>query len=224
MHEVAMTDPKSGHWTRRRLLQTLPAILSPMLVPAELRFAVGPTKVNPTKTAPFSRFVDVTSKAGLTQTMFYADPDHNTYIIEANGAGCAFFDYDNDGWMDIFLLSGTRLEGDPPEATNRLYKNNRDGTFTDVTEKAGLRAVGWANGVCVAAWKAFRQAPATASTTTTVMAHSPMSPLKPASPMLVGHKVCASATTTTMALRICTSPTTGKTASTATMETAHSLM
>ena len=49
-----------------------------------------------------------------------------------------------------FLLSGTRLEGDPPEATNRLYKNNRDGTFTDVTEKAGLKAAGWANGVCVA--------------------------------------------------------------------------
>jgi hypothetical protein len=51
--------------------------------------------------------------------------------------------------MDIFLLSGTRLEGAPPGATNRLYKNNRDGTFTDVTEKAGLHAVGWANGVCV---------------------------------------------------------------------------
>ena len=69
--------------------------------------------------------------------------------LEANGCGCAFIDYDNDGWMDIFLLSGTRLEGDPPEATNRLYKNNRDGTFTDVTEKAGLKAAGWANGVCV---------------------------------------------------------------------------
>ena len=67
-----------------------------------------------------------------------------------NGCGCAFIDYDNDGWMDIFLLSGTRLEGDPPEATNRLYKNNRDGTFTDVTEKAGLKAAGWACGVCVA--------------------------------------------------------------------------
>ena len=51
--------------------------------------------------------------------------------------------------MDIFLLSGTRLEGRPAGATNRLYKNNRDGTFTDVTEKAGLNAVGWASGVCV---------------------------------------------------------------------------
>ena len=51
--------------------------------------------------------------------------------------------------MDIFILSGTRLEGAPPGTTNRLYKNNRDGTFTDVTEKAGLTAVGWASAVCV---------------------------------------------------------------------------
>ena len=82
--------------------------------------------------------------------VIYGGIESKKYIMEANGCGCAFIDYDNDGWMDIFLLSGTRLDGDPPEATNRLYKNNRDGTFTDVTEKAGLKAVGWANGVCVA--------------------------------------------------------------------------
>ena len=46
------------------------------------------------------------------------------------GCGVAFFDYDNDGWLDILILSGTRLDGNPPGATNRLYKNNRDGTFT----------------------------------------------------------------------------------------------
>ena len=51
--------------------------------------------------------------------------------------------------MDVFILGGTRLDGDPPGATNRLYKNNRDGTFTDVTAKAGLVAAGWASGVCV---------------------------------------------------------------------------
>jgi enediyne biosynthesis protein E4 len=62
---------------------------------------------------------------------------------------CAFIDYDNDGWEDIFLLSGTRLTGDPPGATNRLYKNNRDGTFTDGTEKAGLKETGWASSVCI---------------------------------------------------------------------------
>jgi hypothetical protein len=51
--------------------------------------------------------------------------------LAANRCGCAFVDYDNDGELDIFLLSGTRLAGTPPEATNRLHKNNRDGTFTD---------------------------------------------------------------------------------------------
>ncbi|MBZ5619522.1 MAG: CRTAC1 family protein, partial [Acidobacteriia bacterium] len=59
-------------------------------------------------------------------------------------------DYDNDGWLDILLLSGTRWEGAPPNTTNRLYRNNRDGTFTDVTEKAGLTRTGWACGVTVA--------------------------------------------------------------------------
>jgi enediyne biosynthesis protein E4 len=139
-----MRLPKTGHWTRRRLLQTLPAMLAPVLVPAEIRaFA------NATKTQPFSRFVDVSANAGLTQTMFYGDSNHNTYIIEVNGTGCAFFDYDNDGWMDAFILSGRRLEGIPPGSSNRLYHNNRDGTFTDVTAKAGLIEAGWAQGVCV---------------------------------------------------------------------------
>jgi enediyne biosynthesis protein E4 len=100
---------------------------------------------------PFNaHFTDVAKEAGLRMPVIYGGVDAKKYIMEANGCGCAFIDYDNDGWMDIFLLSGTRLEGDPPEATNRLYKNNRDGTFTDVTEKAGLKAAGWANGVCVA--------------------------------------------------------------------------
>src|SRR6185369_5118124 len=57
---------------------------------------------------------------------------------EATGCGCAFIDYDNDGWMDLFVLSGTRIEGAPDGTTNRLYKNNRDGTFRDVTKSAGL--------------------------------------------------------------------------------------
>jgi len=59
------------------------------------------------------------------------------------------FDYDNDGWLDLFVLSGTRVEDPPAGTSNRLYKNNRDGTFTDVTEKAGLFKTGWASAVCV---------------------------------------------------------------------------
>jgi enediyne biosynthesis protein E4 len=97
----------------------------------------------------YAHFVDVAATAGLHAPVIYGGVESKKYILEATGCGCAFLDYDNDGWIDIFLLSGTRLEGDPPGATNRLYKNNRDGTFTDVTEKAGLKAVGWASGVCI---------------------------------------------------------------------------
>jgi len=61
------------------------------------------------------------------------------------GGGCAFFDYDNDGWMDIFILGGRTLEGIPEGASNRLYKNNRNGTFKDVTAKqvCGIAAGRW---------------------------------------------------------------------------------
>jgi len=103
----------------------------------------------PAPSRPFSRFTDVAHSAGLTAAMFYGTPQAVTYITEEMGGGCAFFDYDNDGWMDIFILGGRRLDDIPAGASNRLYKNNRDGTFTDVTQKAGLWDAGWAVGVCV---------------------------------------------------------------------------
>ncbi len=99
---------------------------------------------------PFlAQLTDVAKQAGLTQPVIYGGVDSKSYIIEVVGAGIAFIDYDNDGWVDIFVLSGTRLEGDSPDATNRLYKNNRDGTFTEVTAKAGLTRTGWASAVTV---------------------------------------------------------------------------
>ncbi|HXY49480.1 MAG TPA: CRTAC1 family protein [Terriglobales bacterium] len=99
---------------------------------------------------PFhAHFVDVAGAAGLKAPVIYGGVDSKKYILEATGCGCAFLDYDNDGWMDIFLLSGTRLAENPADAVARLYKNNRDGSFTDVTEKAGLQATGWASAVCV---------------------------------------------------------------------------
>ena len=99
---------------------------------------------------PFdAKFTDTAAKAGLNRPIIYGGVDHKNYIIETTGCGCAFVDYDNDGWVDIFILSGTRLEGNPEGASNRLYKNNRDGTFTDVTEKAGLLRSGWASAVCI---------------------------------------------------------------------------
>jgi enediyne biosynthesis protein E4 len=99
---------------------------------------------------PFqARFTDVAKQAGLTQPIIYGPADKKNYIIEVVGCGVACLDFDNDGWLDLLVLSGTRLEGVPPGTTNRLYKNNRDGTFTDVTAKAGLTRSGWASAVTV---------------------------------------------------------------------------
>jgi hypothetical protein len=96
-------------------------------------------------------FTDVAPHAGLTTPLISGDETTKKYIVEANGGGIAFYDYDQDGWLDIFLLNGTKHEGFSAgeEPTNHLYHNNRDGTFTDVTEKAGLRHTGWGYGVCI---------------------------------------------------------------------------
>ncbi len=97
---------------------------------------------------PFhARFTDVARQAGLSRAVVAGHPDHAEYIAEVMSCGAALFDYDNDGWLDILLLTGSRF-GDPPaDASIRLYKNNRDGTFTDVTEKAGLIRTGYWYGV-----------------------------------------------------------------------------
>ncbi len=96
-------------------------------------------------------FIDVAQAAGLREPTIYGDIGSTKYIVEANGCGVAFYDYDNDGWLDIFVLNGSRLDGfeKGKEPTNRLYKNNRDGTFTDVTLRAGLTHYGWANAVAI---------------------------------------------------------------------------
>ena len=140
------TSFPTSRWTRRSLLRSAFTACASALIPRKLRAAL-PDKPDATK--PFSRFTDVAQSAGLTATMVYGTPVAVTYIVEEMGGGCAFFDYDNDGWMDIFILGGRTLEGVPPGASNRLYKNNRNGTFTDVTQKAGLWDCGWAVGVCV---------------------------------------------------------------------------
>ena len=96
-------------------------------------------------------FTNVASEVGLSEPTIYGDLDKKRFIIETNGCGVAFVDYDNDGWVDLFTLSGTRLTGIPAgrEPTNRLYRNKGNGTFVDMTDKAGLRHSGWASSVCV---------------------------------------------------------------------------
>jgi hypothetical protein len=96
-------------------------------------------------------FVDVAKAAGLNAVTIYGGEHKNKYLLETTGCGVAFYDFDNDGWLDIFLVNGWRLEGFPAgqEPTSHLFKNNRDGTFTDVTAKAGLVHHGWGQGVCI---------------------------------------------------------------------------
>ena len=106
----------------------------------------------PSPTKPPIQFLDVAREAGLTTPNVWGNPNNKTYIIEAKGSGIAFFDYDHDGWLDIYLTNGTLLGKDWPKEqapTTHLYKNNRDGTFTDVTEKSGIGRSGWQTGVCV---------------------------------------------------------------------------
>jgi len=98
------------------------------------------------------QFIDVAQAAGLNVPNVWGDVDHKRVIIETKGSGIAFFDYDNDGWLDIYLTNGSRLDAHwapGKEPTTHLFKNNRDGTFTDVTEKSGLGRSGWQTGVCV---------------------------------------------------------------------------
>jgi len=109
------------------------------------------TAVSPETKSPVV-YVDVAKEAGLTVPNVWGGVNHKNYIIEAKGSGIAFFDYDMDGWLDVFLTNGMRLEETyTPEngPTTHLFKNNRDGTFTDVTAKAGIARTGWTVGVCV---------------------------------------------------------------------------
>jgi enediyne biosynthesis protein E4 len=94
---------------------------------------------------------DVARDARLDFLQVCGGDTSKKYILETTGSGVAFIDYDNDGWLDIFLVNGTRMEGFPPgqSPTSKLFHNNRDGTFTDVTAKAGLTHSGWGQGVCI---------------------------------------------------------------------------
>jgi enediyne biosynthesis protein E4 len=111
----------------------------------------GPKEESAKNSDPGIRFVNVARESGLSAKTIFGGEHKNKYLLETTGCGVAFYDYDNDGWLDIFLVNGTRLEGFPAgsEPTSHLFRNNRDGTFTDVTLQAGVAHSGWGQGCCV---------------------------------------------------------------------------
>src|SRR6202163_4596599 len=120
----------------RRALSVLLVALSRYVAPSQAQTTTPQNAI--------AYFTDVAQKAGLTVPIVFGGKDTKKYIIETTGTGAAIFDYDNDGWPDIFLVNGTTLEGFPAgEApTNHLFPNNPDGTFTAATVKAGRARAG----------------------------------------------------------------------------------
>src|SRR5438309_6193561 len=144
--------------SRRSFLQSLSR--SAFVLSLENILALArPTRLHASMQAPATskttdlgvRFINVARESGLNTKTIYGGEHKNKYLLETTGCGVAFYDYDNDGWPDLYFVNGWRLEGFPKgqEPTSRLYKNNRDGSFTDVTERSGLTHSGWGQGVCI---------------------------------------------------------------------------
>src|SRR5271156_1906741 len=129
--------------TRRRFLrlaasQLLLRGLPLSAMPARLLQSPVATPQPPSGPAPLGYTIrDVARAAGLDFVQVCGGETGKTYILETTGSGVAMIDYDNDGWVDIFLVNGSRLPTAPGDQIpgNKLFRNNRDGTFTDVTQK-----------------------------------------------------------------------------------------
>jgi hypothetical protein len=148
---LSMAITMRGGWILYGTAQTAPKHPAP----ANKSPAAKPVRSAPqpgTKTAPTNPplFVDVTQAAGIDFHLNCGSRE-KLYIVETQCGGAAAFDYDNDGWMDILLVDGSSIEDykagkcHPP----RLYHNNHDGTFTDVSAKSGLNFCGWGYGVAI---------------------------------------------------------------------------
>jgi hypothetical protein len=112
----------------------------------------APKEASPVAGKPLGySFLDVAKTSGLNAKTIYGGEHKNRYLLETTGCGVAFYDFDHDDWIDIFLVNGTRLEGfaKGQEPISRLFKNNRDGTFTDITAGSGIVRSGWGQGCCV---------------------------------------------------------------------------
>ena len=149
--------------SRRGFLRVLggwaSATLTPGLDLGQL-LGTGPTSAPARQATPVGRtrgggavvFTDVTAAAGLLPARNVSgSPTNKQFLLEEMGGGAAFYDYDHDGWLDIFLVNGSSLDPKVRDSqpASYLFHNNRDGTFTDVTKKAGLTHSGWGQACCV---------------------------------------------------------------------------
>jgi enediyne biosynthesis protein E4 len=128
-------------WVLLAFLVGLPVSVSPWLPLELVRSADVPLTFS---------FTEAARPAGLDAVTVFGGKETNRYLLETTGCGAALFDYDGDGHLDAFLVNGTTLEGFPrgQEPTNHLYRSRGDGTFEDVTTRAGLAQGGWGQGVC----------------------------------------------------------------------------
>jgi hypothetical protein len=136
-----------GSVGRREFLRLLAGTLAFPALPRMVAAADAPLIY------PFS---EVPSSASLITWKHTSGLSAEKYLPQSTGAGCAFFDYDNDGWMDIYLVNSGKCDIFTPTQPlrNALYRNNRDGTFTDVTEKAGVAGGGYGMGAAVGDYNA----------------------------------------------------------------------
>lgn len=155
-----MWQPLRCHIFSSAVVRGCRILLSVFFVPALLHgqgmgsgvkaVARGSAKANIDLPAPAIEFRDISASTGITAPNVYGGATKKKYIIEMNGNGAGIFDFDNDGWRDVFLVNGDRLEASPDSSkpASHLYRNQGDGTFADVTKKAGLDRPGWGQGVC----------------------------------------------------------------------------
>lgn len=139
---MTLSHVRAHSISRRNFLKNLGGAAGLAALPNAVALALPP------QAYPFDEVSPERSGIRWTHT---AGKSAEKYLPETTGAGCAFLDYDNDGWMDIYLVNSGKCDfydPDPP-LRNALYRNNRDGTFTDVTQKAGVAAGGYGQGVAV---------------------------------------------------------------------------
>jgi hypothetical protein len=136
-----MNRIRAARLTRREFLSR--AIAGALIISQRPQFALGDATQFPFEVVP-------PEKSGI-RWVHTAAKSPQKYLPESSGPGCAFLDYDNDGWMDIYLVNSGKCDFFTPHTPlrNALYRNNRDGTFTDVTEKAGVIGGGFGQGVAV---------------------------------------------------------------------------